>query len=410
MQNAPDAKESPESSLSNRQLFLSVIAQTSEAPLAIEIVKAEGCLLFDVNGKEYIDLIGGISVCNTGHRHPVILAAIKSQLEKYLHIMVYGELIQSPQVQYGRLLTEHLPHSLNCIFFTASGTEATEGAMKLSKRYTGRTEIIAFKNSYHGSTQGSLSLIGDEYWRNAFRPLLPGTFHLEYNSFDDLRHITHQTACVIAETIQAEAGVIVPENDWLKALRSKCNETGTLLVLDEIQCGFGRNGSLWAFEQYDIVPDILLLGKALGGGMPLGAFIANKEIMSSLSSQPVLGHINTFGGHPVSCTAGMASMNILLEDGLIKTVPEKEKLFLSLLQHPQIKEVRSKGLMIAVEFVNFDINKQIINSLIEEGVFTDWFLFASNCLRIVPPLTISIDQITLACNKIIHTLNSLAPL
>ena len=386
--------------MTNRQLFLSHIGQTSEAPLALEIVKAEGCKLFDADGKEYIDLIGGISVCNVGHRHPKVIEAIKKQLDNYLHIMVYGELVQSPQVQYATMLTKYLPVSLNSVFFTASGSEATEGAMKLAKRFTGRTQIISFKNSYHGSTQGALSIIGDEYWRNAFRPLLPGTMQLHYNSFDDLENITEQTACVIAETVQAEAGVLVPQNNWLKALRKKCTETGTLLVLDEIQCGFGRNGTLWAFEQFNVVPDILLLGKALGGGMPLGAFVAEKKIMDSLSHNPVLGHINTFGGHPVCCVAGLAGFKVLLEEKLIDGVKDKEALFLSLLQHPKIKTVRSCGLMIAVEFESFEENKAIINALIATGIFTDWFLFASNCLRIVPPLTISNEEIEVACNKI----------
>ncbi|MES2847446.1 MAG: aspartate aminotransferase family protein, partial [Bacteroidota bacterium] len=262
--------------MNQRQLFLNHVGQTSPAPLALEIVKAKGCTLIDVNGKEYIDLIGGISVCNVGHCHPKVVEAVKQQAEQYMHIMVYGELAETPQVAYAKKLTEHLPVSLNSVFYTASGSEATEGAMKLAKRYTGRTQIVSFKNSYHGSTQGALSIMGDEYWRNAFRPLLPGIVQLNYNSFDDLQYITNETACVVAESIQAEAGVLVPQNNWLKALRNRCSETGTLLVLDEIQCAFGRNGTLFAFEQFDIVPDILLLGKALGGGMPLGAFVADK--------------------------------------------------------------------------------------------------------------------------------------
>jgi acetylornithine/succinyldiaminopimelate/putrescine aminotransferase len=312
--------------------------------------------------------------------------------------------VQSPQVQYATLLTQHLPASLNSVFFTASGSEATEGAMKLAKRYSNRTQIISFKNSYHGSTQGALSIMGDEYWRNAFRPLLPGTLQLNYNSFEDLENITEHTACVIAETVQAEAGVLVPKNNWLKALREKCTQTGTLLVLDEIQCGFGRNGSLWAFEQFGVVPDILLLGKALGGGMPLGAFVADKKIMDSLSHGPVLGHINTFGGHPVCCAAGLAAFKVLQEEKLIEGVKEKEAVFISALQHPKIKAVRSCGLMIAMEFDSFETNKKIIDALIADGIFTDWFLFASNCLRIVPPLTISAAEINTACKKIIQVL------
>ena len=392
--------------MTNRQLFLDHVGQTSDAPLALEIVRAEGSKLFDADGKAYIDLIGGISVCNVGHRHPKVIEAIKKQLDDYLHIMVYGELVQSPQVQYATMLAAHLPASLNSVFFTASGSEATEGAMKLAKRYSNRTQIISFKNSYHGSTQGALSVMGSEYWQQAFRPLLPGILQMNYNSFEDLENITEQTACVIAETVQSEAGVLVSQNDWLKALRKKCDDTGTLLVLDEIQCGFGRNGTLWAFEQFGIVPDILLLGKALGGGMPLGAFVADKKIMDSLTHNPVLGHINTFGGHPVSCAAGLAAFKVLLDEKLVDGVKEKEALFLNLLKHPKIKAVRSRGLMMAVEFDSFETNKQVIDALILEGVFTDWFLFAANCLRIVPPLTISNDEIATACNKTVAVLNS----
>src|SRR5205085_12236938 len=278
------------------------------------------------------------------------------QLDEYLHIMVYGELVQSPQVQYAKALADHLPGSLNAVFFTASGTEATEGAMKLAKRYLNRTQIISFKNSYHGSTQGALSVMGSEYWQQAFRPLLPDVLQLNYNSFEELENITERTACVIAETIQAEAGVLAPQNNWLKALREKCTATGTLLVLDEIQCGFGRNGTLWAFEQFDLVPDILLLGKALGGGMPLGAFISDKKIMDALTHDPVLGHINTFGGHPVSCAAGHAALKILLEEKIIDQVNSKRELFISSLHHPLIK-MKSSGLMIALEFDSFETNK-----------------------------------------------------
>ncbi len=400
--------------MTNRQLFLNHIGQTSAAPLCLEIVKAEGCKLFDADGKEYIDLIGGISVCNVGHRHPKVIEAIKNQLDNYLHIMVYGELVQSPQVLYAKKLTAHLPASLNSVFFTASGTEATEGAMKLAKRYQNRTQIISFKNSYHGSTQGALSVMGSEYWQQAFRPLLPDVMQLHYNSFEDLENITERTACVIAETIQAEAGVLVPKDGWLKALRKKCDETGTLLVLDEIQCGFGRNGTLWAFEQFDVVPDILLLGKALGGGMPMGAFIADKKIMDSFTHNPVLGHINTFGGHPVCCAAGLAAFEVLLDEKLIEGVKEKEAQFLSLLtkasdglEPSRRLTVRSRGLMMAVEFESFEVNKKVIDALIVEGVFTDWFLFAANCLRIVPPLVISQQEIRIACEKINTILNDL---
>lgn len=387
--------------MTQREIFLRHIAQTSTAPLALEIAKADCCTLFGADGKEYIDLIGGISVANVGHRHPKVIEAIKKQLDAYLHIMVYGEFVEASQVQYAKLLTDHLPPSLNSVYFTNSGAEAVEGAMKLAKRTTNRTQIISFNNSYHGSTQGALSIMGDEYWRNAFRPLLPDVLHLEYNSFESLEEITELTACVIAETVQAEAGINVPSMEWMKALRKKCTDTGTLLILDEIQAGFGRTGKLWGFEHFNIVPDVLLLGKALGGGMPLGAFIADKKLMDAFTENPVLGHITTFGGHPVSCAAGMATMQALLDEGWIETVAAKEKLFQSLLHHPSIKAVRSFGLWMAVEFDSFETNKKVIDYCIAEGVLTDWFLFASNCLRISPPLIISEHQIEKACKMII---------
>lgn len=386
-----------------RQLFLRHVAQTSPNPLALEIVKAEGCELTDSSGKKYKDLIGGISVANTGHRHPAVIEAIKRQLDEYLHIMVYGEFIQSPQVEYAKLLTEHLPATLNSVYFTNSGAEAVEGAMKLSKRMTGRWEVIAFKNSYHGSTQGALSIIGDEHWRNSFRPLLPGVQHLNYNSFDDLESITNQTACVIAETIQAEAGIIAPQKEWIKALQNRCLETGAVFILDEIQAGFGRTGKLWGFEHFNVVPDILLLGKALGGGMPLGAFIADRNLMNHLTENPVLGHITTFGGHPVCCAAGMAAFKILLENDF--AVRNKEQQFKLLLQHDRIKFIRSCGLWMALEFDSVETCKKIVDRCIEHGVITDWFLFAPNCMRISPPLTISEKQINHACELILKTLD-----
>jgi len=387
--------------LTQRELFLRHVAQTSSAPLALEIIKADCATLYDAAGKEYIDLIGGISVANIGHRHPKVIEAIQKQLDAYLHIMVYGEFVEAPQVQYAKLLTEYLPSALNAVYFTNSGAEAVEGAMKLAKRVTNRTQIIAFNHSYHGSTQGALSIIGDEYWRNAFRPLLPDVLHLAYNNFDSLNEISGQTACVIAETVQAEAGIKVPDTAWIQALRKKCTETGTLLILDEIQAGFGRTGKLWGFEHFDIVPDVLLLGKALGGGMPLGAFIADKKLMDAFTDNPVLGHITTFGGHPVCCAAGMAGMKALLEEGWIGTVKGKEELFTSLLVHPKIKAVRSFGLWMAVEFDSFETNKKLIDKCIEAGVLTDWFLFASDCLRISPPLIISEGQIKKSCEVII---------
>ncbi len=393
--------------MNHRQLFLQHVAQTSPAPLALEIEKAEGCRLWDVHGKSYIDLIAGISVCNVGHRHPEVIRAIQKQLDHYLHVMVYGELVQSPQVQYATLLTRHLPDTLNCVYFANSGSEAIEGAMKLAKKVTGRGEIIAFQNSYHGSTHGALSIIGDEYWRNAYRPLLPGIQHAVYNSFEDLSWITTKTACVVAETIQAEAGVNLPQQEWLAALRNRCNETGALLILDENQCGFGRNGSLWAFQQYNLVPDVLVLGKALGGGMPLGGFVANKQFMDAFTDNPVLGHITTFGGHPVCCAAGSAAMTVLLEEQLIDQVSSKEQLFLSLLQHPKIKAIRSRGLMMAVELEDAATLQHVIQRCIENGVFVDWFLFAPHCIRIAPPLNISEEEIREACAVILRVLDQL---
>lgn len=391
--------------MNQRQLFLQHVGQTSEQPLCLNIVKAQGNRLFDAEGKSYLDLIAGISVCNLGHGHPRIIKAIQEQSERFLHVMVYGEFIEQPQVQYAKKLVDQLPDSLNAVFFTASGSEATEGAMKLAKRFTGRTGMISFKNSYHGSTQGALSVMGSEYWQQAFRPLLPGIRQADYNDFSVLDWIGPETACVIAESIQAEAGVNSPSIEWMLALRARCTETGTLLVLDEIQCGFGRNGTLFAFEQLGIIPDILLLGKALGGGMPLGAFIADKKIMDALTHNPILGHINTFGGHPVSCAAGLAALEVLIEEKWIDTVAEKSKRFVSQLVHPKIDRVSHRGLMIAVHFSSFEFNKKLIDRLLEKGIFTDWFLFASNALRIAPPLTITQAEIDEACHLILQTLD-----
>lgn len=363
--------------------------------------------MWDAEGKEYIDLIGGISVCNIGHCHPEVVEAVATQASSYMHIMVYGELVENPQVLYAKKITSLLPDTLNAVFYTASGAEATEGAMKLAKRYTKRTQIISFKNSYHGSTQGALSIMGSEYWQQAFRPLLPDIVQADYNVFPSLDLITEKTAAVFAETIQSEAGVNVPDIEWMKALRKKCSDTGTLLILDEIQCGFGRNGTLWAFEQFGILPDVLLLGKALGGGMPVGAFVADKKIMDSFTENPVLGHINTFGGHPVSCAAGLAALNVLLDQKIIEGIAAKENLFLENLVHPLIQKITNRGLMFAVHFSDFETNKKLIDRLIELGVFTDWFLFAPNAMRIVPPLNISDGDILEACKKIRMALNEM---
>lgn len=391
--------------MNQRELFLSHVAQTSPAPLGLEIVKAKGCTLYDTAGKKYLDLIAGISVCNIGHRHPKVVKAIKKQVDDYMHLLVYGEMIQTPQVQYAKWLTDHLPASLNSVYFTNSGAEATEGAMKLAKRVTGRTQIIAFNKSYHGSTQGALSIMGDEYWRNAYRPLLPDVLHLEYNSFESLNEITGQTACVIAETIQGERGVFVPSVEWMLALQRKCRDTGALLVLDEIQTGFGRTGSLWGFQQFAVVPDIVLMGKALGGGMPLGAFVADKKLMNALTENPVLGHITTFGGHPVCCAAGLAAFKVLVKEKLADRVAEKSELFYEGLRHPAIKAVRANGLLIAVEFDSYETNKKVIDACLQQGLLTDWFLFAPQCLRIAPPLTITQKEIKKAIRIILSALS-----
>lgn len=391
--------------MNQRQLFLQHVGQTSPEPMGIEIKKADGIYQYDINDKKYIDLISGFSVCNIGHSHPKVLQAIEEQIQQYMHVIVYGEFIETPQVQYAKLLTDHLPENLNCVFYTNSGAEAVEGAMKLAKRYTNRSKIIAFNNSYHGSTQGAQSIMGSEYFRNAFRPLLPDIYHCNFNDTAMLDLIDEKTACVIMETVQAEAGVIKPDMNWIKAIRKKCTETNTLLIFDEIQCAFGRTGSLWAFEQYDIVPDILLLGKALGGGMPLGAFIADKKIMDALTANPVLGHMSTFGGHPVSCAAGMAASEILIEGGYTDTVKEKEKIIQQKLQHPLIKKITTAGLWASVRFEDFDTNKKIIHRCIENGLITDWFLFCSEGLRFAPPLIISNKELEKACDIIIESCN-----
>jgi acetylornithine/succinyldiaminopimelate/putrescine aminotransferase len=394
--------------MNQRELFLRHVGQTSDAPLAIEMVKAHGCKMWDAAGKEYIDLIGGISVCNIGHCHPQVVEAVSSQASQYMHLMVYGELIESPQVTYAQKLARLLPSGLDSVYFTSSGTEATEGAMKLAKRLTGRTQIAAFHESYHGSTQGALSVMGSEYWRNAFRPLLPGIMHLQHNLPEDLNRIDETVACVIAEPIQAERGVVVPDRNWMQALRDRCTETGTLLILDEIQTGFGRTGSLFAFEQFGIVPDILLLGKALGGGMPLGAFVSSKEKMDAFTNNPVLGHITTFGGHPVCCAAGEAALDVLLKENLINDVDWKASLFQKTLVHPLINSFRSAGLLMAIEFASWEINKAVIDECIRRGVFTDWFLFASNCMRLAPPLTIAEKEIEKAVGIILSACDAIS--
>ena len=388
--------------MNNRELFLQHVAQTSPAPIGLEPVKAEGIYQTDINGKKYTDLISGFSVCNIGHSHPKVIQAVKDQVEKYMHVIVYGEFIESPQVQYAKTLVDLLPENLNSVYFTNSGAEATEGAMKLAKRYTGKSKIISFNKSYHGSTQGALSVMGDEYFRNAFRPLLPDVYHCNYNDDEVIGLIDENTACIIMETVQAEAGIISPKKDWIKKIREQCNETKTLLIFDEIQAGFGRTGSLWAFQQFDVAPDILLLGKALGGGMPLGAFISDTKIMNSLTFNPVLGHISTFAGHPVSCAAGKAALEVLLDGNFIDEVKRKENIIRETLQHKAIKRLSTAGLWACVEFDSFDTNKKVIDKCIERGLIADWFLFKPEGLRIGPPLIITDEELKGACTTIVR--------
>lgn len=394
--------------LSHRQLFQQHLAQTTDFPLMLEIERAEGVTMYGPAGKEYIDLISGIAVSNIGHAHPAVTKAVEAQMKQYSHLMVYGELIQSPQVQYAQLLTSHLPGSLESVYFVNSGSEANEGALKLAKRYTGRPNIVAFHHAYHGSTQGALSIIGHEQFRTSFRPLIPGIRHVAFNEMEALAAIDDTTACVTIETIQAEAGVRVPSQEFMTALRNRCTETGTLLILDEIQAGMGRTGKLFGLEHYNIVPDIITLAKAFGGGLPLGAFIASKEVMRTLASNPLLGHITTFGGNAVCCTAGMAAFQVILNDKLHEQAEEKAQFLRKYLVHPAIKEIRNKGLLMAVEFESFEFNKAVIDRAIEKGVLTDWFLFADRCLRIAPPLVIDEGTIKKACDIILESIEEAA--
>ncbi len=388
-----------------KEQFLKYLAQTSPIPLSVEVEKAEGVWLFDKSGKKYLDLISGISVNNIGHRHPEVIKALHEQIDKYLHVMVYGEFILSPQVELAQLICSTLPPSLDNVFFVNSGSEAIEGAMKLSKRVTGRTKIVSFKNGYHGSTHGSLSIMGDEVSKNAFRPLLPDIFIIDFNSPDALSKIDERTACVVAETIQGEAGVIVPDASYLEALRKRCDETGALLVLDEVQCGMGRTGKLWAFEHFNIAPDIIAMAKGLGGGLPLGAFVSSKKLMQQLTHNPVLGHISTFGGNPLCCAAAMSTLNVIINEKLYLQAESKEKLFRQNLKHPLIKAISGKGLMLALKFDSFEQNKRIIDRCVQKGIITDWFLFAPNCLRVAPPLIIKDEEIREACSIIIEAVD-----
>ncbi|ERJ60974.1 aspartate aminotransferase family protein [Sphingobacterium paucimobilis] len=383
--------------ISNRELFLKNTAQTSESPRLIEVERAEGSYLYGPQGQKYLDLVSGFNVSNIGHRHPRVIAAIKEQLEKYMHVTVYGEFVQAPQVQFATKLLEQLPPFFQSVYLTNSGAEAVEGSMKIAKKFTGRRQIIAAKKAYHGSTQGALSLIGNPAYQEAYAPLLPEIDFITFNDQKDLSHITTATAAVIVEAIQGEAGVRVPDVAYMQALRQKCTDTGTLLIFDEIQTGFGRTGSLFAFEHFGIIPDILMLAKGIGGGMPLGAFVASKEIMDVIKSNPMLGHITTFGGHPVSCAAALASLETILEEKLIDGVAEKAALFREKLNHPQVKEIRGLGLMMCLQIDNFDQVYNISKYCAENGVMIDWYLHCETALRIAPPLTISTEEICEAC-------------
>ncbi len=391
--------------LTQRQLFLQHNAQTSPEPLMLEFVKAKGIYIYDAAGKKHIDLIAGIGVSNVGHCHPAVVKAIQEQAETYMHLMVYGEYVQTPQVNFAKALADILPKNLNCTYFLNSGTEAVEGAMKLAKRYTGRKGFIACKNAYHGSTQGAESLMESDFYSSGYGPFLPNVSFIQHNNIDDLDKITEEIAAVFIEPIQGEAGIRVADLEYMQALRAKCNETKTLLIFDEIQSGFGRSGKMFAFEHYNVIPDVLLLAKGIGGGMPIGAFISSLEIMSVLSHSPILGHMTTFGGHPVCCAAGLATLRTLVDHHIVDEVEEKGQLFKQLLVHPAIKEIRGRGLMLAVEFESFEINKKIIDACILDGILSDWFLHCSNSMRIAPPLIIVKEEIEEACRIILKNIN-----
>lgn len=386
--------------ISNRELFLKNTAQTSDSPRLLEIDRAEGVYLYGPNGEKYIDLVSGFNVSNIGHRHPQVLKAIQEQLDRFMHVTVYGEFVQAPQVQLATELLEVLPESFQSVYFTNSGAEAVEGSMKVAKKFTGRREIIAAKQAYHGSTQGALSLIGNDEYREAYAPLLPEVSFIEYNSPTDLDKITDKTAAVIVEAIQGEAGVRVPSKEYMQALRQKCTETGALLIFDEIQTGFGRTGKLFAFEHFGIIPDILMLAKGIGGGMPLGAFVAPKEMMDVIKSNPMLGHITTFGGHPVSCAAARASLKVIRDEKLVEDVERKANLFRAELDIPQIKEIRGLGLMMCLQLENFDQVYQVSNYCASQGLIIDWYLHCETALRVAPPLTISDEEIIHSCKII----------
>ena len=387
--------------------FLKYQAQTTPHPLAMEISHAEGSYIYDTNNKAYLDFVAGVSACSLGHRHPKVVKAIKKQLDKYLHVMVYGEYIQEPAVELAKLLAKHLPESLETTYLTNSGTEAIEGALKLARRATGRSQIIASHHAYHGNTMGSMSVMGYEERKQAFRPLVPDVHFITYNNVDDLQQITHKTAAVILETIQGGAGFIEPKNNYLTKVRTRCDEVGALLILDEIQPGIGRTGKLFGFEHYDCIPDILVTGKGLGGGMPIGAFTASKAMMHTLQNHPKLGHITTFGGHPVIAAAALATVKEITESKLMPQALEKEQLVRKYLVHPLITDIRGKGLMLAAMTPSADITNQVILRCQDEGLVLFWLLFEPKAIRITPPLTISNEEIIKGCEIIVKVLDTI---
>lgn len=396
--------------MNQRELFLRHVAQTSEIPMLgedLNIAIAKGVKLTDVNGKIYTDLISGISVSNVGHCHPKVLEAIHHQSQKFMHLMVYGEFNQSPQVNYAKKLTDFLPQKLNSIYYTTSGSEAVEGALKLAKRSTGRTELICFKQAYHGSTHGALSVMGDEYFKTSFRPLLPDVRILEFNDLKALELISKKTAAVIIEPIQGEAGVIKANRDYIKNLRKICDDHGAILIFDEIQTGFGRTGNLFVFEEFDVVPDILLISKGMGGGLPIGAFIASTDLMSNLTKNPILGHINTFGGNALCVAAANACLEIIISENLCSRAKQIENIITTKLKHPLIKEIRIHGALGAIDFYNEVLNMRVIKSCIEKGIICDWFLFCPTAMRIAPPLIITDSELIEALTTIVEVLNTI---
>jgi acetylornithine/N-succinyldiaminopimelate aminotransferase len=383
-----------------KDIFKKHQAQTFPFPSCLEIASAKGSYIYDVNGKAYLDFIAGVSACSLGHSNPIIINAVKEQLDKYTHVMVYGEYVQSPQYKLAQLLANNLPQNLSTTYFTNSGAEAIEGAMKLAKRATGRPEIISCKDSYHGSTQGALSIMGNDEHKAKYRPLLPYCNQIIYNNVESLVKITKQTAAVVIEPIQGGAGFITPSNNFLQKVRVKCNETQTLLIFDEIQTCFGRLGTLFEFEKYDVIPDILCIAKGMGGGMPIGAFISSWQLMNLLTFDPKLGHITTFGGHPINCAASLATLEHLLSTDIMQKVSEKEQLFRMHLKHQKIKEIRGKGLMLAIEFDDEELAKKVVEQSLEKGLILFYFLFTKTAIRITPPLTISEEEVIKGCEII----------